>query len=1064
MTLAPKAAAAPAQVWVPRGNSTSTSASASSSSSVATEQSSAAEQASAGDKLSNLFKGAADFTVDNNTFVEAQIRATFYPKFENEKSDQETRNRMIEMVSHGLATMEVTLKHSGSLFMYAGNHGGAYAKNSYGNIYTAVGVFVLGRLFREAWGNKAPKMQAEFNDFLEENRISISMELVTAVLGDHGQRPKDDYAVVTAVTELGHGKPKFYSTPEVIAFCRKWRLPTNHVWLFSTRKSANSFFAAYDALCEEGTATPVCKTLDEIADISVPGSKDHVMVQGEILEGLVARVVNRESSVQMEEVLKNFPQPSLDGGNSDLGPSLREICAANRSDEKQQIEALLENVGSSMCPNRCDWLETQSRNADKSAVTNFLQAHPTDYATKKLQEMIRLMKQRNFPAAFKCYWNYQKVDSFSNDNQYYKMVIHVRSDSGFKRYQQEMRKNQGLWPLYRGFFVDVNLFKANNKKAAELSKDSNTLLKNIDGALDSSSSTKDGLADEDSNLMVKLKFLTYKIRTFLIRNGLSTLFKDGPSAYKTYYLRQMKIWGTSASKQKELTKMLDEWAVHIKRKYGNKQLLSSTYLSEAEPFLEQYAKRSPANQALVGAAGDLVQTESFLAILDAQRDEDTDLQPERGEAPSSPTSTSLDVVSKTEGLIVFFPGIPGCAKSALCKEILNTPGGLGDNRPVHSLMGDLIKGRYWQKVTDERKKKPFRITLADKNAPNEEVWRQIEDMCGTTKAAAVPVIPDSEGTDSNPFSLEALAVFMFRVLQRVNHPGNLDKASPNPGYVLLMFYNLYDGKSRREFESDLYERFGSLIKMPLLKPDRAPLPGDVKGILDEGLSLFRLHQSRHGRAEPSKGSYANEWKQWEKRLRVILSGNTNYFTSIQVPFEVAVKEVLEQLKAVAKGDIRTPDTANRRFGNIVFAAVTVPQADILGLLRKLGTNDIGVNNFLNGIKVEDNLSKAHVTLAHKRAHGVAAVASYGVYQNQEVPVSFSAFLYTDKMAALEAQLGTVNGEKVSSRNDWPHVTLWTAPGVAAKEANTLPQLVSEGRAKRVLIDPAITIAGVLDFY
>jgi hypothetical protein len=38
------------------------------------------------------------------------------------------------------------------------------------------------------------------------------------------------------------------------------------------------------------------------------------MVQGEILEGLVACVVSRESFVQMEEVLKNFPQPSLDGG------------------------------------------------------------------------------------------------------------------------------------------------------------------------------------------------------------------------------------------------------------------------------------------------------------------------------------------------------------------------------------------------------------------------------------------------------------------------------------------------------------------------------------------------------------------------------------------------------------------------------------------------------------------------------------------------------------------------------------------------------------------------------
>jgi hypothetical protein len=42
------------------------------------------------------------------------------------------------------------------------------------------------------------------------------------------------------------------------------------------------------------------------------------MVQGEILEGLVARVVSRESSVQMEEVLKNFPQPSLDGGRGKL--------------------------------------------------------------------------------------------------------------------------------------------------------------------------------------------------------------------------------------------------------------------------------------------------------------------------------------------------------------------------------------------------------------------------------------------------------------------------------------------------------------------------------------------------------------------------------------------------------------------------------------------------------------------------------------------------------------------------------------------------------------------------
>lgn len=41
--------------------------------------------------LSKIFKGnlLENFTVDDSTYSLAQIRATFYPKFENEKSDQE---------------------------------------------------------------------------------------------------------------------------------------------------------------------------------------------------------------------------------------------------------------------------------------------------------------------------------------------------------------------------------------------------------------------------------------------------------------------------------------------------------------------------------------------------------------------------------------------------------------------------------------------------------------------------------------------------------------------------------------------------------------------------------------------------------------------------------------------------------------------------------------------------------------------------------------------------------------------------------------------------------------
>ncbi|KAK1361742.1 hypothetical protein POM88_046216 [Heracleum sosnowskyi] len=47
----------------------------------------------------------------------------------------------------------------------------------------------------------------------------------------------------------------------------------------TARKSVTSFFAAYDALYEEGTATTVCKALDELASLSIPVKiKNYVVV------------------------------------------------------------------------------------------------------------------------------------------------------------------------------------------------------------------------------------------------------------------------------------------------------------------------------------------------------------------------------------------------------------------------------------------------------------------------------------------------------------------------------------------------------------------------------------------------------------------------------------------------------------------------------------------------------------------------------------------------------------------------------------------------------------------
>ncbi|KAL9362283.1 hypothetical protein Peur_045068 [Populus x canadensis] len=114
--------------------------------------------------------------------------------------------------------------------------------------------------------------------------------------------------------------------------------------------------------------------------------------------------------------------------------------------------------------------------------------------------------------------------------------------------------------------------------------------------------------------------------------------------------------------------------------------------------------------------------------------------------------------------------------------------------------------------------------------------------------------------------------------------------------------------------------------------------------------------------------------------------------------------------------------------------------------------------------MEHNLEKAHVTLAHMRSHGVTAVAGYELFLLQKVPVELTALLFTDEMAALEAEIDSGDGEKAVPKNEWPHVTIWTGEKMVAKEANRLPQLLLEGKATQFEINPPITIPGTLGLY
>jgi len=48
------------------------------------------------------------------------VAAAFYPEFENESAERQTRKEMAGEVEGGRGVVEASVKHSGSLFLWAG--------------------------------------------------------------------------------------------------------------------------------------------------------------------------------------------------------------------------------------------------------------------------------------------------------------------------------------------------------------------------------------------------------------------------------------------------------------------------------------------------------------------------------------------------------------------------------------------------------------------------------------------------------------------------------------------------------------------------------------------------------------------------------------------------------------------------------------------------------------------------------------------------------------------------------------------------------------------------------
>uniref|UniRef100_A0A0D9WXF0 Uncharacterized protein n=1 Tax=Leersia perrieri TaxID=77586 RepID=A0A0D9WXF0_9ORYZ len=225
---------------------------------------------------------------------------------------------MADWVGKDTCILEIKQIVSGSALLYSVNQD---VHTPFGYSYKSLCMQVLRNLFHKSWGEDAERILGEFNDFLENNAISISMELVDPMFGQN--------ALITAVTE----NIKFYSTPDLLKFCRKWRLPTINVWQFSTRESASSFFAAYETISEEENASSIFQTLDMMADVSAKGYNDQGKVQNSQTKCFTAKIVSFESLKEMEAVLKKYPHPpsnkvsiEKESEEDDIGlPTTREV-------------------------------------------------------------------------------------------------------------------------------------------------------------------------------------------------------------------------------------------------------------------------------------------------------------------------------------------------------------------------------------------------------------------------------------------------------------------------------------------------------------------------------------------------------------------------------------------------------------------------------------------------------------------------------------------------------------------------------------------------------------------
>jgi hypothetical protein len=628
-----------------------------------------------------------------------RLEAIFHPKFDNERRNPQQQQQqqrgngqnnnnnnnnnagnpsshirtiMWQKLQTRQGYLEVSLKHSGSLLLWSGGQR-YFSKNSCRNAFTQVGEILLRQHFERvtmALSNKhnhnnidhrrpsSPEdmvetiiEKEEYNyhkcsEYVQQHRLTLAFEVVTAVLGDHGAIPQRDFLILTAVAD--RAKERFFSTMELLEFCQRFRLPHNDVWTFTTETEAQQLFEWYDGFRETARTQQTMDALGRAADVYVPSMYPHEIFQGEILEGFIIRYI------PYQEILQEIPptkppcfelgrrddrRPSSGAGTADtdvhntdgmpttiLSTNVRDIyndvpynyvlanakshhaAAAERGSAfSRRLAKLLgqridddhngghddgdnhsndpENHSTTgrseqvhhQHPQRHDLVRLSGGNRGfhlPSLVKHLVNADDTE--TRRIAEVLQTLDSVKGTVSYSFF---QIPRSKDNDTDRLLCMIHVINDSTFFKFQRQ--QSPGGMPLFRGFCVEILSKSTTNGNGHECALSSMAIEAHKDC---------DGL--DDNMLMLKMKLLPYMSRTFICRNLLKILLKDGPQKFAVTAEGLMDKWGMSEEAKDRWLPFFNGWAQYVMTQKDKLSdlgpLTDSSYLRHLEHYTDLY--------------------------------------------------------------------------------------------------------------------------------------------------------------------------------------------------------------------------------------------------------------------------------------------------------------------------------------------------------------------------------------------------------------------------------------------------------------------------------------------